>query len=327
MKVLVTGGAGYIGSFMIKKLLDDDYSVTVIDNLERGHVELVDERAQFFKLDIKDDKSLSNLFSENSFDAVFHFAGLISVEESEKEKEKYFETNTEGSKKLFTKALEMGKVKKFIFSSTAAVYGNPTKVPIPEDHPKNPTSVYGKTKLQTEEFLSQFQEENPDISFVSLRYFNACGAALDSSIGEKHLPETHIIPLAIDSLLSNKEFYLFGTYYETPDGTCIRDYIHVLDLVEAHILAYEQIKKNKGGYFYNVGTGSGFSNREVIKMIEEVSGRKINLIEKERRKGDADRLIADSTKIKNELGFVPDYSDLKTIVKTAWEWHGKNIKY
>lgn len=308
---------------MTKKLLDDDYSVTVVDNLERGHVEMVDERAKLLKIDIKDEKGLENLFSENSFDAVFHFAGLISVEESERDKEKYFENNTKASKKLITSALEVGKVKKFIFSSTAAVYGNPEKVPIPEDHPKNPTSVYGKTKLETEGFLSRFQGENPDVSFVALRYFNACGAALDASIGEKHVPETHIIPLAIDSLLSNKDFFLFGTDYDTPDGTCIRDYIHVLDLVEAHILAYKHLNQNKGGYFYNVGTGSGFSNREVLKMIEEISGRKINLIEKDRRKGDADRLIADPSKIKNELGFVPDYSDLETIVKTAWEWYSQ----
>ncbi|MBI2026150.1 MAG: UDP-glucose 4-epimerase, partial [Candidatus Levybacteria bacterium] len=197
-------------------------------------------------------------------------------------------------------------------------------VPIPEDHPKNPTSEYGKTKLQVEEMLESLREKDSSVSFVCLRYFNASGASLDGSLGEDHIPETHIIPLAVRALLNDEEFSLFGTDYDTPDGTCIRDYIHVLDLVEAHILALNKLDQESGGFYYNVGTGSGYSNKEVLNAIEKVSNRKIKIVERERRTGDADQLIADPTKIKNELGFEPKYSDLETIIKTAWAGHSKS---
>lgn len=324
MNILVTGGAGYIGSFMTKRLLNDGNSVTVIDNLESGHAEAVDERAQFRDLDIRDKENLIQLFSQTKFDGVFHFAGLISVEESEKDPKKYNENNVVGSKTLFSVASEIGKVDKFIFSSTAAIYGNPLKIPIPEDHPKNPTSEYGKTKLEIEKYLESLRTKDLSKSYVSLRYFNACGAALDGSIGEMHDPETHIIPLAMRSILDGNEFNLYGTNYDTKDGSCIRDYIHVLDLVEAHIMAYEKMINSKGGYKYNVGTGRGYSNKEVISMIEKVSNQKIKLFEKDRRKGDSSRLVADSSRIQSELGYSPAYSDLRTIIKTAWEWHKKN---
>ncbi len=321
MNILVTGGAGYIGSFMVKALLDRGESVTVFDNLKRGHREAVDNRAQFVLGDILDLQDLNELFSKNKFDAVIHFAGLISVEESSKEPEKYYENNVVGSNNLFNSANEIGKVRNFIFSSTAAVYGNPVEVPIPEDHPKNPESPYGETKLAVEEGLKELKEKNPSVSYVALRYFNACGAALDGSLGENHDPETHIIPLAIKAAINNTEFKLFGTDYDTKDGTCIRDYIHALDLVEAHILALSKLFNDGGGYYYNVGTGTGFSNREVIEMVKKVSDVNFSIIEVERRAGDSSELVADVSKIKSELGFSPKYSDLRTIIESAWKWH------
>lgn len=326
MKILVTGGAGYIGSFMTKILLDKGYDVVVFDNLERGHKKAVDSRAEFIQGDIKNLIELENLFSGNNIDAVMHFAGYISVEESTKFPDLYRKNNVAGSENLFKAAINNGDVKTFIFSSSAAVYGNPAEIPIPEDHPTSPTSPYGKTKLEVEEILGSLRQNNPSIGFACLRYFNACGAALDASMGEDHNPETHIIPLAMKTILEDKEFSLYGTNYDTLDGTCIRDYIHVLDLCEAHLLALEKIINNKGEYVYNVGTGKGFSNREVLRVIESVTGKRINVAEKDRRFGDADELVADVSRIRKELGFNPKYSDLETIVKTAWAWHSKNLK-
>lgn len=322
MTVLVTGGAGYIGSFMTRALLDRGYDVIVFDNLKRGHQDYIDSRAKFVKGDLTIIEDLNKLFEENKIDAVLHFAGLIAVGESEKEPELYYKNNVDGSKNLFKTANKNG-VRKYIFSSTAAVYGNPQQIPIPEDHAKNPTSEYGKNKLDIEHLLENLAKENDAISFAALRYFNASGAALDGSFGENHDPETHIIPLAMKAVINDSEFGLFGADYDTPDGTCIRDYIHVLDLVEAHILALNKIENENGGFVYNVGTGNGYSNREVIAEIEKISGKKINVVEKPRREGDADRLVADASKIMNDLGFSPKYSDLTSIVKSAWAWHSK----
>ena len=325
MKILVTGGAGYIGSFMVKRLLDDGYRVTVIDSLERGHKEAIDSRAEFEHVDLKDLEFLERVFRKDSFDAVMHFAGYISVGESMNKPDLYYDNNVKGSRNLFSVALNIGRIDKFIFSSSAAVYGNPIKVPIPEDHPKNPTSPYGKSKLDVEEMLSVLQKEE-GLNFVSLRYFNAAGAALDGRLGENHEPETHIIPLAIKAAFTNREFNLYGTDYNTPDGTCIRDYIHVNDLIGAHILALEKLKKEKGGFFYNVGTGKGYSNKEILSMVKKQSGIDFNVKIVERRSGDSEVLVSDPAKIMKELGFKPQYSDLETIVKTAWEWHKKNSK-
>ena len=322
MNVLVTGGAGFIGSFMTKALLDKGYYVIVFDSLERGRREAVDTRAKFIQGDIKDTVALDTLFGQNQIDAVMHFAGYISVEESTKNPEVYFQNNIVGSQNLFNTAIAHG-VKKFIFSSSAAVYGNPTIIPIPEDHPKKPTSPYGQNKLDAEKILADLCSKHTGLGFASLRYFNAAGASLDGVLGENHKPETHIIPLAISALIENKEFNLYGTDYDTEDGTCIRDYIHVLDLVVAHILALEKLNEDVGEHYYNVGTGIGYSNREVVNAVEEASGKKINIVEREKRAGDADKLIADPTKIKTELGFIPQYSDLKIIVKTAWDYYSK----
>jgi len=325
MKILVTGGAGYIGSFMVRLLLDRGRQVVVFDNLERGRKEIIDSRAKFVEGDIKNRKSLESLFKNELIDALMHFAAYISVEESEKSPEIYYQNNVVGSKNLFESAINIGNVRNIIFSSSAAVYGNPQKIPIPEDHPKNPTSEYGENKLAMEEILESVRSENPEVSFAALRYFNAAGAALDGSSGENHDPETHIIPLAIRAVIEGSEFKLYGTDYSTPDGTCIRDYIHVLDLIEAHVLALEKIQKDPGGYYYNVGTGKGHSNREVIEMVRKVSGRTIKVWEETRRAGDPDQLVADPTRIKTELGFEPKYSDLESIVETAWKWHSKSV--
>ena len=236
-----------------------------------------------------------------------HFAGYISVEESSENPDLYHENNVVGSKNLFDLAVDLGNLKKIIFSSSAAVYGNPSIIPIPEDHPKNPVSPYGKTKLETEEYLIKLNKKNPSVGFVSLRYFNACGAALDGTMGEDHNPETHIIPLAIRAMLNDSEFNLFGNDYDTPDGTCVRDYIHVLDLVDAHILSLRKLEEVSGGHLYNVGTGNGFSNQEVIDMVEKVSSKKLKVEKKSRRLGDADKLIADPKKINSEFARYPHF--------------------
>lgn len=321
MKILITGGAGYIGSFMTKALVDRGDEVTVFDSLERGHLEAVDKRAKFVKGDLRNILDLESLFLNSSFDAAIHFAGFIAVGESEEKPDLYYQNNVVGSKNFFELAIAKGSIKKFIFSSSAAVYGNPTLIPIPEDHPKNPTSNYGHNKLEVEGILSKLRIDNPDMSFTALRYFNAAGDAIDGTNGENHSPETHIIPNVIKAALTSETFKIFGGDYKTKDGTCVRDYIHVLDLAKAHMLALDKMSNSSGGFIYNVGTGNGYSNKEIIEMVEKISGKKIKTEITNRRPGDPDELIADPTKIKTELGFSPSYSDLKTIISSAWKWH------
>ena len=319
MKILVTGGAGYIGSFMVKRLLDDKHEVVIIDSLERGHKEAIDPRATLSVGNLLDENFIQNELKKTKFDAIIHFAGYISMEESMRKPEMYFTNNTFATLRLLEKAKEYS-INKFIFSSTAGVYGNPTKIPIPEDHQKNPENPYGESKLMVENILKWFQKIH-GISFAALRYFNACGASLDGSMGEDHNPETHIIPKAIAAALTNKPFTLFGSDYKTKDGTCVRDYIHVLDLVEAHALALQKLDKDPGGYIYNIGTGNGFSNKEITGMIKKISGIDFQIKIADRRPGDADELVADASLIKSELNFKPQYSDLETIISTALNWH------
>lgn len=319
MKVLVTGGAGYIGSFMVKRLLEDNHEVTVVDSLEKGHKDSVDPRAHLEVGNLSDSAFLSQIFEANSFDAIIHFAAYISMGESMENPYIYFENNTYTALKLIEQASKHN-VKKIIFSSTAGVYGNPTQTPIPEDHSKNPTNPYGESKLMVEKILKWYQETQ-GMNFVILRYFNACGAALDGSNGENHSPETHIIPNAIRAALENKSFTLFGDDYKTPDGTCVRDYIHVLDLVEAHVLALQKLQKDQGGFTYNVGTGKGYSNKEILEMVKKISGTDFPVSFDPRRPGDADILVADVSKITDELHFRSKHSDLETIIKSAWMWH------
>lgn len=317
MKIVVTGGGGYIGSFMVKALCDRGDEVYVVDNFQRGYRDAVDKRARIHEGDLLDKEFVKKTLDEISPEAVIHFAGLISVGESVKYPGLYFESNILGALNLIE--CIKGKRVKFIFSSTAAVYGNPIQVPIPENHAKNPTSPYGVSKLMVEDILKWYNQLF-DLPFTILRYFNASGAALDGSMGEMHNPETHIIPNAILSVIKDVPFKLFGTDYKTRDGTCIRDYIHVLDLVQAHILSLDHMGPKEASV-YNVGTGKGFSNKEVVAMVEEVSGKVIKLIEEQRRPGDPDELVADSKLIQSQLGFQPKYSDLKTIISSVWKWH------
>lgn len=321
--ILVTGAAGYIGSFMLPLLREHGYNPIALDNLSRGHREVISDDTIFYQGDVGDESLITKIIKEHSILGVIHFAGYISMKESMDNPAIYFENNTFQTLKL-VETLRKNSVKNIIFSSTAGVYGNPERIPIAEDDRKMPTNPYGESKLMVEKILAWYQS-NFGISFAALRYFNACGAKLDGSMGEDHDPETHIIPLAIKALLMDVEFSLYGTDYKTPDGTCVRDYIHVLDLVEAHVLALEKIIKDPGGYQYNVGTGKGFSNQEIVEKIQEVSGKSLKVKMANRRPGDADELVADVTRIKNELGFEPKYSDLQTIIDSAWRWHSSRV--
>ena len=324
MKILVTGGAGYIGSFMTKRLLERGDDVVVADSLERGHKEVIDPKAVLYEGNLLDKTFVARIFAENQFDGVIHFAGFISMGESMENPYLYFRNNVFASLNVMEEMVT-NKTDNFIFSSSAGVYGNPEKLPIPEESGKNPTNPYGESKLMVEKIMYWYQKTR-GLNSVALRYFNASGAAPDGSMGEDHEPETHIIPSIIKAVLKEEPFKVFGTDYKTKDGTCVRDYIHVLDLVGAHILALEKLNKDKGAFVYNVGTGNGYSNKEIIDMVKKVSKRDLKVEESPRRLGDADTLIADVAKIKSELGFDPKHSDLETIVRTAWLFHSSNEK-
>lgn len=324
MKILVTGGAGYVGSFMTKRLLDEGYEVVVVDNFERGHKEAIDPKAIELLGDLRDRSFVQQLFTDHSFDGLIHFAAYIAMGESMQDPYIYFHNNILASLNLLEEMIEHN-CKNIIFSSTAGVYGTPTTVPIPEDHPKNPENPYGESKLMVERILSWYNKIK-GLNFVALRYFNAAGAALEGSLGEEHTPETHLIPNIIRAGLSDQPFNLFGNDYNTRDGTCVRDYIHVLDLVEAHLLSLKQLRQKPGGYTYNVGTGNGQSNKEVIDVIQKVMGKEIQVSIQTRRPGDADTLVADASRINTELGFKPKYSDLETILTSAYAWHKKNYE-
>ncbi|HWY80311.1 MAG TPA: UDP-glucose 4-epimerase GalE [Candidatus Sulfotelmatobacter sp.] len=323
MKVLVTGGAGYIGSFMAKRLLDEGHDVTIADSLERGHESSLDSRANFVKGNLLEKEFINKLFSQYTYDCVMHFAAYIAVGESMQHPGLYFRDNVFTTISLLDAMKEHG-TKKFIFSSTGTVYGTPMINPIPETYAKNPENPYAESKYMVEKILHWYYISH-GIGSAVLRYFNASGAALDGSSGEDHDPETHLIPNAIRAALHNTEFQLFGADYETRDGTCIRDYIHVLDLVEAHVLTLQKLDEKNGEYVYNVGTGRGSTNKEIIDMVKKISGIDFPIVVKDRRSGDVAETVADPSKIREEIGFQPRYSDLETIIKTAWEWH-KNQK-
>lgn len=323
MQILVTGGAGYIGSHMARMLAKADVEVVALDSLERGHQKALTKEIQLETGNISDKEFVNKVFSKNKIDAVIHFAGYISVEESVNDPVRYFKNNLINPLVLL-EVMRENNVNKLIFSSTAAVYGNPIKVPIPEDHLKNPTSSYGLSKWQFEQLLG-FYSDKANLHSISLRYFNACGASLDGQYGEDHKPESHIIPLGLATAAGQKkDFSLFGTDYQTRDGSCERDYIHVEDLCQAHILALDALTTGHKTDVYNVGTGLGVTNREVIAQIQKATGIKFPIKEVGRRPGDPAILVADSVKLKKEFGWLPRYSDLETIVRSAWKWHNSH---
>lgn len=318
MKILVTGGAGYIGSHTVTELLKQGHEIIVFDNLAYGHKEAVDCPLVVGNLLHKEEIAL--VFEKEKFDGVIHFAAYALAGESMKEPAKYFENNLQGGLNLL-EAMKNHGVSKIVFSSSCAVYGYPEKLPVSEDEGKKPVSVYGESKLMFEAIL-RWYDQLYGIKNVCLRYFNACGASLDGSVGEDHNPETHLIPLAIGTALGQREKQIiFGHDYKTPDGTNIRDYVHVSDLATAHIKSMEYLQKKNISDCFNVGTGKGYSVKEIIEAVKKVSGVDFKVEIGERRPGDPDAVWADNTKIKKVLGWEPKYSDLETIVKTAWNWH------
>jgi len=320
MNILVTGGAGYIGSHMVRMLVGRGQTPIVLDSLEYGHKQAIPEAVPFIVGNVKDKETLDQIFSKRNIEAFIHFAGYLMVEESVREPIKYMKNNVIYPVTLLNVMRDF-KVDKIIFSSSAAVYGNPKKVPIPEDHPKNPTSPYGLSKWCFEELLRVFNHDT-GIRSISLRYFNACGGALDGSHGEDHHPETHIIPVAIRTALGKqKEFFLFGTDYPTRDGSCLRDYIHIEDLAEAHLPGLDALTNGHQTDVYNVATGKGTTNKEVVAEVKKATGIDFMVKETGPRAGDPHSLVADPTKYKKEFGWKPKYSDISTVVSSAWKWH------
>ncbi len=317
----MTGGAGYIGSNTALQLLDAGYDVVVVDNLSRGHRESVDP-ARLREVDLLDTEGLVKVMNEAPCEAVIHFAAYIAVGESMKIPEVYFLNNVAGSLSLLTAMVRTG-IRKLVFSSTAAVYGMPERVPIVETERYAPVSAYGESKVMVEKLLHWFDQIH-GLRSICLRYFNAAGADPAGRTGECHEPETHLIPLLFRALRTGIPVTLFGDDYPTADGTCIRDYVHVTDLARAHILAVEALAAGAPSAKYNAGTGHGFSVREVLKAVEDVAGRPVPYEIGPRREGDPPLLVADSGRLQTELGWNPQYSSLRAIVETAWRWECRN---
>jgi UDP-glucose 4-epimerase len=317
MNVFVTGGAGYIGSICVEELLNAGHNVTVFDNFIEGHRSAVDPRAKFVAGDLTDEELVTRAIKDSKAEAAMHFAAYALVGESMTNPGKYFINNVGNGVKLLNACIANG-VKKFVFSSTCATYGPPDRVPMTEDLPQRPINPYGESKLMFEKVLQWYRELH-GLEFVALRYFNAAGAT--EKFGEHHRTETHLIPNVLYVALGQKpECQIFGTDYPTPDGTCIRDYIHIVDLAQAHILALAPGKQG----FYNLGNGDGYSVRQVIDVCEKVTGKKIKAVEKPRRPGDPPKLVAAADKAKTELGWKPRLAKLEDIIASAWKWHVKN---
>ena len=320
MRILVTGGAGYIGSVVADRLVRDGHSVTALDNLSKGHREAVPAQAQFILADTGDRAALAGVFERKRFDAVMHFAAYIEAGESMLCPERYFENNSVRTLTLLEAVLKH-RVPRFVLSSTAAVYGEPRRTPITEDDPLEPTNAYGESKLMVERMLAWFHRVH-GLRYASLRYFNAAGATAER--GEAHNPETHLIPLVLRVALGQRPaIYIFGTDYPTKDGTCIRDYIHVDDLATAHLLALDGLEEHSQ-LICNLGSGNGFSVREVIGVARKVTGHEIPAVEAPRRAGDPAVLVASSEKIRRVLGWNPQHSDIESIIRSAWTWHKSN---
>jgi UDP-glucose 4-epimerase len=319
--ILVAGGAGYIGSHMVLALLEKGYFPVTYDNLSEGHKEAV-LGGILIEGDIADSAKLREVFENYEISAVMHFSGSCYVGESMTNPRKYYENNVLKTINLINITQEMN-INKFIFSSSCATYGNPAHLPITEEHPQNPVNTYGDTKLVIEKVLHDYGRAY-NFESISLRYFNAAGADPQGRTGENHDPETHIIPIMLDAALGiTDSVKIFGSDYETPDGTCIRDYIHVTDLALAHLLALEKLLAGYKTDYFNLGTGTGYSNKQVAETVEKVTGKKLKLEMSSRRAGDPPVLVSSSAKAKSELGWEPQFTDLETIIETAWNWHQK----
>jgi UDP-glucose 4-epimerase len=317
-EILVVGGAGYIGSHMVGLLKKEGYDVVVLDNLSTGHREAVLD-AEFVEGDLEDKNLLAQLFKQHQFDVVMHFAAFTQVGESVDHPAKYYHNNVCNTLNLLDAMLQ-AKVKYFIFSSSAAIFGNPEYTPIGVEHPQNPINPYGKTKLMVEQILDDYDRAY-GLKSVCLRYFNAAGADPDGRLGELRESETHLIPLVLQAASGRKSnIKIFGRDYDTKDGTCIRDYIHVTDLCDAHLLALQNVLKNSISKKYNLGNGNGFSVQEVIDVAKQVTAKQINVVDAPRRAGDPAILIADAILAKQELNWQPKYTDLATIIEHAWQW-------
>lgn len=323
MAVLVCGGAGYIGSHAVARLIEKGEEVIVLDNLYTGHRDAVPAEVKLCIGDLADEKFMDKVFQENKIDSVMHFAAYSLVGESVEKPMKYYENNVYGSLCLL-KTMEKFGVKKIVFSSTAATYGEPENIPIVETDKTDPTNPYGESKLAVEKML-KWCEKAYGINYIVLRYFNVAGAHESGSIGEDHSPETHLIPLVLQVALGKRDkIFMYGEDYDTHDGTCIRDYIHVMDLVDAHILAIEKLKNGGESSTYNLGNGSGFTVKEVIETSRKVTGHPIPAEVAPRRAGDPAKLVASSEKAMNELGWKPQHDSMEKIIASAWNWHKNN---
>lgn len=321
MNILVCGGAGYIGSNMTAMLTRQGHRPVVFDNLSKGHRAAVKD-AEFVQGDFGDFDFTVDTLKKYQIEAVMHFAAFIEVAESVDRPLRYYENNVSKTRTLL-EAMEKAGVEKFVFSSTAAVYGMPETIPITEDVPKAPINPYGQTKWAAER-MCHFQSQTGRLRYAALRYFNACGAGFDATLGEDHRPESHLIPLIIQAAMGKREnIKIFGADYPTPDGTCIRDYIHIEDLCKAHLLALQKLD-TESERVYNLGNGTGYSVRQVIDTVRNVSGKDFAVVETDRRPGDPPVLTADAAKAKTELGWTTDYPDLEPIVQSAWKFHAQH---
>ena len=321
--ILVCGGAGYIGSHAVRQLIDRGEEVIIVDNLETGHEDAIHPQAKFYKVDIRDEEALDKVFAENKIDEVIHFAANSLVGESMTNPFKYFNNNVHGTE-ILLKVMVAHDVKKIVFSSTAATYGEPKNIPILESDETNPTNAYGETKLCMEKMM-KWADKAHGVKYISLRYFNVAGAHESGEIGEDHNPETHLIPLILQVPLGKREFIsIFGDDYETHDGTCIRDYIHVTDLADAHILAVHKLREGSESNIYNLGSGNGFTVKEMIETARKVTGHEIPAKVCERRAGDPAKLVASSEKARRELGWVPKHENVEDMISSAWNWHQKH---
>ena len=320
MAILVCGGAGYIGSHAVHALVEKGEQVVIVDNLQTGHRGALNPAAKFYEGDIRDASVLDKIFTENKIEAVIHFAANSLVGESMEKPLLYFNNNVYGMQVLLEAMVRHG-VDKIVFSSTAATYGEPKRVPIHEDDETCPTNTYGETKLTMEKMMKWVSRAN-GVRYVSLRYFNAAGTLPDGSIGEDHKTETHLIPLILQVPTGRRDHItVFGDDYPTPDGTCLRDYIHVVDLADAHVLALEHLRKGGASDIFNLGNGQGFSVKEMIAAAEKATGRSIKVEIGARRAGDPAQLIASSEKARTVLGWKPQFTDVEQVIGTAWKWH------